>query len=642
MLKKLLAGSALLVTMALIAFLDASHVMAQAPTAPPRMVFAHYMPCFPPRGINPESGYWYGTQFDPRYDDHRARPILYTSSLTAPDPELQAYVDEINMAKSYGLDGFLVDELEDSPGYRACWQHLLRAAEIVGNFKIGVTPDYATLNNPDGGDIKNQSRQQKIKHWLDIAGNSPALLRLDNKPCVIPYGVGHPDGKSVIGEKAMVDWFAQSGMPIAYMATHGLDWPLYKQPYANDPQTGFQTFAFGTGSFCPGADTGLRQRALDYWPKSFMQMGENSFLYMNPGPNWYINAHGSTVYRDIWQWNITHRDRYRWVQVITWNDWGESGIAPSVNHFMAWQPVTKYYTDWFKTGTAPRITKDIVFVYHRAQPVKAAPTRYPKRTIKTDATDDVEALAFLTAPATLILQTGETVYRQEVPAGVQSLLKPVELGVQSARIERNGKVIASATSPVPCHNNPARQNLWTIGATSAYPLRSIKLDNWSALSGTWTGAGDQRNGTGASLVGVGAQMGNYRVSAQVTPSLDDNTYAGVITRAQKNSYYLLAIGTWNHATEWRVLRVFDGVETVLESGKLALPAKTPRTIRLDNAGAYLVAFVDDKLLTVLSDWGPDTKVYHDPRYTYGQAGVSAGGAEMTFTQVRVESFDPQL
>ena len=77
-----------------------------------------------------------------------ARPILYGSP--AGDAVLNAMVADIRIAKQYGLDGFLVDELwdgDDGSGanYRNMWRKLLKAAEIAGGFKIGLMPDYACL-----------------------------------------------------------------------------------------------------------------------------------------------------------------------------------------------------------------------------------------------------------------------------------------------------------------------------------------------------------------------------------------------------------------------------------------------------------------------------------------------------------------
>ena len=643
---------------------------AQAPTpAPiPRLVLAHYVPSYPPLGVDPGNGYWWSAPYNPAYQNLTTRPILYTTG--HPDFKLQACVDEINIAKSYGIDGFMVDELEDNDGYRTVWLRLLKAAEIAGNFKIGLQPDFATLGaSGAGGGEPARTQSEKMKHWIDLGRDSPALLRFGGKPVVMPYAAGAPDAQHYgtftypEGEKRdVVDWFAAQGEPIAYAAMHGLNWPLYDSPYANAPKTGFQTFAFATATFSPGDNvdtmvddvrvkdgkvttTGVkvssRQRALDYWPPSFMQVGEAGLMYENAGLHWFTAPRLSTPYRQDWAWNVAHRDRIQWVELITWNDWGESAIAPSTKIFMALQPISRYYADWFKTGHAPKITRDVVTLFHREAPIAAAPTKYPNRVGGPVPSDEVEALALLTAPSTLVLKSGDKTYRQAVGAGVQSLIKPFALGVQSARIERHGVVVASITSPLPVHDKPLRDNMWIDGATSAFPPRPIPLNDWAALSGDWTGAGAARSGTGLSLVGNGSQLGNVSVSAVVTPaSVADGSFVGVVVHESGGgsglSFYRFALGQWDGKGQWRLTKMEAGKEITLASGDAAVSPGKPRGLRLDCVGEYLIPYLDGRLLTGdVADW-PNWQL------VYGQAGVAAEGTRASFTKISLKSYDPPL
>jgi hypothetical protein len=251
-------------------------------------------------------------------------------------------------------------------------------------------------------------------------------------------------------------------------------------------------------------------------------------------------------------------------------------------------------------------------------------------------TDELEALAMLTAPATLILKTGGTEYRHDVGAGIQSLIKPFALGVQSARIERGGVTIASVTSPVPIHNRPARQNLWFIGADSSHAPRLVPNDNWSTLSGKWSGTGSTRRGSGLSLVGEGSQLGNYQISATVMPlSAADGSRAGLVVRALNNGtqYYSFAIGMWNGASRWRISKSEGGVETNLGSGPTTYKTKQAHTLRLDAVGEHLIAYLDNQLVSAnVSDY----------KLPYGQAGVTAINTSATFTKISVKSYDPDL
>ncbi len=422
---------------------------------------------------------------------------------------------------------------------------------------------------------------------------------------------------------------------------------MYTQPYANDPKKGFQTFAFANANFSPGDDVhtmagaiSTRQRALNYWPKDFMLIGEATFLYMNFGAHWYTAPRLSTTWREDWAWNVAHRDRIHWVEIITWNDWGESAISPSVNTFMSLQPITRYYADWFKTGHAPPITKDVITIFHRATPAAAVPTKYPKRNGGPVPSDEIEALAMLTAPATIVIKSGDTEYRQSVGAGIQSLIKPFALGVQSARVERHGVVVAAITGPLPIHDKPARENLWIDGATSAFPPRPIPLTNWTTSSGAWTGSETTRTGTGLALVGIGPQLGNISVSGFVTlDAVADGSFAGVVAHANGNNYYRLALGQWDGKSGWRLCRIDEGKETVLASGDTPLAAHAPRGLRLDCVGEHLVCYLDNHLLTANVYDYPD---WQKPPLTYGQVGVASEGTNAAFTRISVKSYDPEV
>lgn len=618
----------------------------------PHLVLAHYMPGFPALGIDPKNNYWYAAQYSPLLNNLTARPILYSDG--GIDPELDSRIAEIRLAQAYGIDGFLVDELEDNAVYRQTWVTLLKAAAIVGHFKIGLQPDYATLGNPNGGDHPPQSRREKIKHWIDLARDSPALLRFDGKPCVIPYGAAYPDAKTYDqdpsltypeGEKKdLVDWMADAGTPISYAASHSLSWPIYTNPYANDPKSGFQTFAFATVTFSPGDNVNTmvngintRQRALNYWPASFMQIGEATFLYENPNAHWYTAPRLTTTWRQTWAWNVAHRNRIQWVEIITWNDWGESAVAPSVNQFMALQPITRYYADWFKTGVKPKITQDVVSIFHRDSPYKAVPTKFPMRINGPIPTDEVEALALLPRPATLVLQTGSKIYRKAVGAGVQSLIVPFGLGLQSAWIERHGDRLAFVMSPHPISDRPVRENLWIDGATSAYPPRSLVLSKWDDVSGDWTAHGNIRTGTGLSLSGNGSELGNVTVSADVTSSLATNgDFVGLAEHVNGDNYYRFALGHWDGKMQWRISLFDKGIETVIDHSDVTFATKRPIELRFDCVGEHLIGYVNGHLVSANAADYPN---WQSAPLTYGRVGVTSIGTVATFANIRLKTYD---
>ncbi|HEY3332654.1 MAG TPA: endo-1,3-alpha-glucanase family glycosylhydrolase [Capsulimonadaceae bacterium] len=632
------------------------HINGPAPGSGPYMVFAHYMPCYFAYGYNPDDPYWYAAPIAPQTNVRSgitARPIL--GPIDRADPALATFVADIKIAKQYGLDGFLVDELgdDDSPGpksYRKTWRTLLKAAEIVGDFKIGIMPDFATLKSP----LERPDSRVKIKSWVDIGLKSPAFLTYDGKPVVFPYGATSPspNGRlptmnnelvSVALKRELVDWFADQGQPIAFAPSVGVWSKAYEFPYLNDPEAGIQTMSFAAGSFTPMMEEKLYDRQLAYWPKSLMLMGENAFLYYNRG--WkYSNGDMdvSEYYRRHWEYNITHRDRYRWLMLVTWNDWGETGIGPSDNHFMAWQPITRYYADWFKTGKQPEIKQDIIEILHRPHPYDAKPTLvdYQVQTAEkvqfTKANDVVEAIAFLTKPATIVIQTGDQTFKKDVPAGPQAFKAPFSLGIQSARIERRGKTVASTVSPVPIADKTARQNLWYIGADSAHPPRPVAMDKWADVTGKWTGAGDKRTGSGLTQFGNMIELSDSSITAKVAPPAAGE--AGVVLQATEDGKFLygFSIKSAKEGNRWQITKRVSGADTVLIDGPVASGA---HTLRFDIVGDYRIGYIDGKTVGQVADW-PNHKL--NKYVNCGQCGLWATGGDSDFSRISVMSYDPDV
>ena len=91
------------------------------------------------------------------------------------------------------------------------------------------------------------------------------------------------------------------------------------------------------------------------------------------------------LYPTRWQSVIAARDQIPMVEVITWNDFGEShyigpikGSQPNsqawVNGFdhTAWLDMTNYFATAYKTGSYPTVTTDKVYLWARPHPKDAS------------------------------------------------------------------------------------------------------------------------------------------------------------------------------------------------------------------------------------------------------------------------------
>ncbi|KAI0269826.1 glycoside hydrolase [Gloeopeniophorella convolvens] len=180
-----------------------------------------------------------------------------------------------------------------------------------------------------------------------------------------------------------------------------------------------------------------------YSPQSF----NKNFIY-------YTDDH---LYSTRWDSIIAARDDIDLVEVLTWNDYGEShyigpieGAQPDsqawvdgFNH-TGWLSMTKYYATAFKEGQYPQIVEDKVYMWSRPHSRDAqAPDPVGPPSNFQLTTDTLWAVAMTTAPAVVTLSTGpENSQTFCVPSGMNKLSIPIAPGgIMHATIVRDGQTI---------------------------------------------------------------------------------------------------------------------------------------------------------------------------------------------------------
>jgi hypothetical protein len=173
-------------------------------------------------------------------------------------------------------------------------------------------------------------------------------------------------------------------------------------------------------------------------------------------------------------WNVARLGHADWVQLTTWNDYTEgSQFAPSEKHGWTYLDISSYYLAWYKTGHAPKIRRNTVYVTHRTQFTSAKPS-YPESLLMhlrggSPARDDVQALTFLTHSAKVTITVGGVSHTCNVPAGVGRCLAPLRVGHVSVVVKRAGHTVTRVRSPYAVTANPYVQDLQYVGASSRRP-----------------------------------------------------------------------------------------------------------------------------------------------------------------------------
>ncbi|KAI0056333.1 glycoside hydrolase [Artomyces pyxidatus] len=193
--------------------------------------------------------------------------------------------------------------------------------------------------------------------------------------------------------------------------------------------------------------------------------------YVAPVSPWFFTHYGPDTYNKNWiyrgddwllaqRWEllVAHRDQIDMVEIISWNDYGEShyvgpieGAQPMSEAWtdgfdhQAWLDMMPYYIEAFKTGAYPNVEQDKVYMWARLAPANATASGdnvgQPSNWEWTE--DYAWGLAFLANPAEVTLACGNTSETFALQAGVSKIkLTLLESCALTAQIAREGKMVS--------------------------------------------------------------------------------------------------------------------------------------------------------------------------------------------------------
>jgi hypothetical protein len=445
-----------------------------------KLVFAHY---WPPMVVsldneNPSTDYYARNYLTPTGEKgkHKAyggllrdRPIPRAAMNGATETQwrLADLQTEVRQAIAAGIDGFTLNimQLPGDPDYRqvTTLRTMMKAAASVDpGFKIMPEIDMS-------GSLVNKSAAQ-LASFIAELGASKSAFHL-------------PDGRLVVSSfkaEAKTPAFWTSFMNTMQSA-HNMK-VAFVPVFVATEQTWapkFKSISYGMGNWGSrnpkwNDPTGTYPTSPISRAKAVRAMGMKwmqpvSVQDSRPNTGIYDEAENTTNLRNTWQ--IARSSASDWVQIPTWNDYTENAeIAPSVKHGWSLLDINAYYLDWFKTGTAPKIVRDTVYLTHRTQTYSAKPSYAQTKLMSwrggSPARNTVEALSFLTAPATVKVNVGGVVTTCNAPAGVSSCIAPLRTGTVSVAVNRGSTAVASVTSPNKVVATPYVQNLAYVAASS--------------------------------------------------------------------------------------------------------------------------------------------------------------------------------
>jgi hypothetical protein len=435
-----------------------------------KKVFAYYFPPFPlsvDNKISTTDSYsnWFESYnaLNGAYD-LRDRPLSPASQAAANWKEADFEV-EVRQAEAAGLDGFIWEYHTSSD---ARWNELpdmLTAAHAVDpGFRIMLSPDFPTTAGATTDSVYDDimSVKSNAAIYKDTAGNI----------VLAPF---YPERQPATWWTGLVSRLSTAGVKTTLNPIF-LSWAQGQYPEWNTSSLlGYSQWGTRTDSGVSGLNTDNTQAHA----RGKLWMQPIAFEDTRSYDGRYWESSNSSLLRD--EFTSAIQNDADSIAMITWNDYTESWVAPSQERGHAILDVSAYYIDWFKTGVAPTITKDALYWFHRSQPTTAPFTNTPVgrsgQAITMNiangdpASNQVELLAFLKTPGTLVIKQGSNVQTENAPAGVVSFKVPLVAGTTPIfELQRNGTTTITQTSNTPIRSSVAYQDMiYHAGGGTANP-----------------------------------------------------------------------------------------------------------------------------------------------------------------------------
>ncbi len=392
-----------------------------------RRVFAHYMVCIPTYGGN---------------------------------AKVEDYQREIRDAQMSGIDGFALNcggwTLRE-PHYKKRALLMYQAAqEMDTGFKLFISADYAS-----------NLTTNETRDMVETFRYHPCQFRHDGKPVLSTFGGKSEQTEFILkeftGDRKIVYVPFYYPRPAAEMPNQAQADQVFRDHPCLD---GF--FHFGAAGTPEKIAESNRLLARTWLGSGKLFMAGITPYYRGLGGNYRV--YDSNGFEGMaLQWEGAIQDQATWVEIVTWNDWGEASYvapfaAPSETRFwdnhwgpmlshLAYLSASRYYIDWYKTGSRPEIKQDALYYFYRTHPKNVLGIRKPGAPDLATGTpggadklrDNVSATLFLTAPAQFTIHSGVSKKTFSITAGVQHVSMPFLPGRQRFVLSRGNETIIDKT-----------------------------------------------------------------------------------------------------------------------------------------------------------------------------------------------------
>lgn len=362
---------------------------------------------------------------------------------------------DMTLAASKGIDAFALNIGHEAWQFQRA-QDAYTAATALNDrgthFKLFPSFDMSTLP------CAVATQGEALQDFVAMYHNHTSQFKYRGRMFVTTFGGSH----CLYGEQRMDDgWWKilKSGPHKVFLVTAFFEDPALYGGYRSPDGALAWNSAWPMGNYPINSE---------YDNKYFECLGNRTYmaavspwLFTHYGPSSY---HKNFIYRgddwhfvNRWEELIAQRKQIHLVEVISWNDYGESHyIGPIAGNrpdsqtwtdgfdHQGWLDLMHYYIVAFKTGQYPTITKDRAFVWGRLYPkgvdVPNDPVGRPRNWQFTQ--DTIWAVVFLQAESQITFACGPARLYVRLPAGVSKIyLNIVEECQVTIVVARMGAVV---------------------------------------------------------------------------------------------------------------------------------------------------------------------------------------------------------
>ena len=300
----------------------------------------------------------------------RQRPLGITPSPNA-DWQLLNMEAEVRSAIARGITGFTFDIMSTSEAVGS-------GSPLQSHAERSPGRRFSLQDSRDAGPHRagRQFRRRGANHHG--SGLSPAAYRLSDGRLVV--SAFDASLNSAGWWQSVLSQLSAKGINVAFVPTF-LGWSTNAAAFA-PISYGFSDWGTAT-AIAASQHAGAAGTAHSSYGKIFMmpvdpqQFRPKDFVYWEAG--------NSAAFRAAWASSI--QGDADWVQVVTWNDYSESGqISPYTDATLrtdigtGYYDLNGYYAAWFLTGQQPQITHDVLYYFYRREPTTAPARRKARRT----------------------------------------------------------------------------------------------------------------------------------------------------------------------------------------------------------------------------------------------------------------------